>query len=458
MAAPRFNQLSPALQDHFQSLLKKWNIAPADVVDHVDTGAIAPATVISGDPSVSHVKTVPFNLLNVQHMKEMVGVPDALFDADLASDRSVQYPPPLSNRPFQLLNASPNNCALNDSLTADEHANIKQAWQAFVVGDSRKIAPRTVDLINAVHFPATMAVAAVQDITVQPGKQLVLGSRGSPLQTVLFGTLQIQPGGSVAFQSPVNLTGSLSEASPSNGGDHNIQIYGPAAAKPGTPGPQPQIGAGGNATKGTTGTTGGKNPTATCPTASLGASNGGTGYTGTQGTKGQDGVSPPPVTMTVAVGTGTYNFLAGGGDGANGGDGGKGGQGGNGGDGCLGPAPCTAQAPGKGGLGGTGGLGGLPGNAAPGSTSYFTFTNTQAPFSTNVIPQGGRGGLPGNGGGGGGPGSGGADLGAVKGAGYNAGAYNLGNGSNGGTGNNSQPGTNAPAGQIFIKAGPPVST
>ncbi len=459
-----FEEFTTEQKTRFAALVKRWNLEPADVVKHIDTSQIAPRTIVSADPAVSHIKTKPFNIQSVQHMKEMVGFPDHLYTSRRMSDRSVVYPASLPRQRFALLGEAPNFCWLKDQLTEEEHHTLKAAWLAYVVGDSRKISPEMVSMINAIHFPATVAVAAAENITVKPGTTYIFGNPSNPtLQAFVVGALVIESGGAIGFAVPANITGiSCSAQVPAASvqaslGDEpdanstNIQIYSPAPAAPATPPAQGARGKETNATKGVTTTSTGKNPSTTCTTASQAAVAGDIGYGGTPGTAGQGGVAPPPVVTTFDSMTGNYVFLAGGGNGADGGVGGQGGQGGTGGDGAVANSPCGNQGPGKGGLGGVGGVGGAPGNAAPGSISYFYYKALVQPFSYSVKTVGGLGGSPGLGGLPGGGGAGGADPAGVMGAGYNPAAFTNGSGQRGATGNNGNPGNNAPAGQIFLQ-------
>lgn len=468
-----FNDLTPEQQAAFWADVKRWGLEESDVQAESNTGQIGSKACISSLAAETNVKTKPFTLTSVEHMKEMVGIPDELFASGKMRDRLVSYPEDLPAARLQLVAQAPNHCALKDSLTEDEHDVVKQAWQAYLVGNSSKISSAMVNMINAVHFPAVVAVAAVQNITVKANTVYTFGSPGAAMQVIPIGVLNIEAGGSIAFASPCTLQCQQTEAAAAKSVAtvasaesvltdpapvNNINIYSPAPAPPATPAPQPPKGQANNATPGRTASTGGKNPTTICDPSnpSGAASNGDTGYGGTKATNGQNGISPPPVISYLGVVTGIYNFMAGGGNAQNGGKGGDAGQGGQGGNGASGAGgKCANQPPGKGGLGGTGGPGGVPGDGANGSTSYFYYTSTQPPFSYNITPVGGYGGQPGLGGGPGAAGSGGSDPAGVMGGGYNAANYNLGSGQNGPTGNNGNPGKNANAGAIYfqLKAG-----
>jgi len=460
-----FNDLTAEQKAAFRARVKTWGLTEADVQKHASSEPDKKA-VICGIASLSNVKTKPFTINSVQHMKELVGIPDSAFKSGKMRDRIINYPPELPKERLGIVATAPNHCWVKENLTHEEHLVIKQAWEAYLVGNSEKISPGTVELINAVHFPAVVAVAAVENITVNPGQTYTFGSPGAPLQTIVVGTLTVLAGGSVAFASPCTLecqmttaavapsfmavaeteTGPLTDPSPT---DNNFTVYGPAPAPPQPPPPQGAKGQQQSATTGVATTSTGKNPTTTCTTASLPATPGDTGYTGTPGTGGQAGVTPPAVIAHLGVVTGVYNLYSGGGNAQDGGVGGMGGQGGQGGDGAQGASgKCNNQGPGQGGLGGTGGPGGMPGNAAPGTSSFFYYTSSTPPFSINIVNKGGFGGQPGLGGAGGGGGSGGADPAGVKGTGYNPQTFTLGTGPRGATGNNGSPGNNADAGSI----------
>jgi hypothetical protein len=458
----KFDDLSEQQKADFWATVTKWGLTPADVHPEIDTSQIGPQTFISGSDPGSQVKTKPFTITSVQHMKSLVGIPDESFTSGRMRDRTVNYPQALPDHRTQLLVQAPNNCWLKDRLTEDELEDVSNSWLAYLVGNSKKISAPMVDMINAVHFPAVGAVAAVENINVASGTTHTFGTPGAPMHTIVIGTLTIQPGGAIAFASPctlevqqtnvaaapTRLTMAMSENPMAAAAENNIQIYAPAPTPPAQPPPQPPKPQAGNAYGGVA--------DKSCTTASSAATDGATGTTGSPGTNGSKAMSPPPVIAYLGVVTGTYNFLAGGGNGQDGGQGGQGGAGGQGGDGVAGAkgargGACSNQGPGKGGQGGTGGPGGKPGDGANGSTSYFYFTSTVQPFAYNIKPVGGFGGQPGGGGQWGVGGAGGADPAGVMPQPYIPANYTNGPGVNGATGNNGNPGSNAQPGILYFQ-------
>ena len=460
----KFDDLSEQQKADFWATVNKWGLTPADVQPEIDTSQIGPRTFISGSDPGSHAKTKPFTITSVQHMKSLVGIPDESFTSGRMRDRTVNYPQALPDHRTQLVAQAPNFCWLKDRLTEDEHEDVRNSWLAYLVGNSKKISAPMVDMINAVHFPATVAVAAVENINVAANTVHTFGKPGAPMQTIVIGTLTIQPGGSIAFASPctlevqqtnvaaapARLALAMSETAMAAAAENPpIQIYAPAPAPPAQPPAQPAKPQAGDAYAGVADTTS-KNKS--CTTASSAATPGATGTTGTNGSNGSNAMSPPPVIAYLGAVTGTYNFLAGGGNGQNGGQGGQGGTGGQGGNGVAGAGGlCSNQGPGKGGQGGTGGPGGKPGDGANGSTSYFYWTSITQPFSYNIQTVGGFGGQPGLGGPPGAGGAGGADPAGVMPSPYVAANYTNGPGVNGTTGNNGNPGSNAKPGVIYFQ-------
>jgi hypothetical protein len=458
----KFDDLSEQQKADFWATVNKWGLTPADVHPEIDTSQIGPQSFISGSDPGSQVKTKPFTITSVQHMKSLVGIPDESFTSGRMRDRTVNYPQALPDHRTQLLVQAPNNCWLKDRLTEDELEDVSNSWLAYLVGNSKKISAPMVDMINAVHFPVVGAVAAIEKLNVASGTTYTFGKPGDPMQTIVIGILTIEPGGAIAFASPytlevtktdvaaapTRLTMAMSENPMAAAAGNNIQIYAPAPDPPAQPPqqqpkPQNQSAYGGVADK-------------SCTTASSAAIDGATGTTGSPGTNGSDGISPPPVIASLGVVTGTYNFLAGGGNAQNGGHGGQGGDGGKGGDGVAGAkgargGVCANQGPGKGGQGGPGGPGGTPGNGAPGSTSFFYYTSKVEPFSWNVTTVGGYGGQPGGGGLPGAGGAGGADPAGVMPQPYIPANYTNGPGVNGPAGNNNNPGSNGKPGSITFQ-------
>jgi hypothetical protein len=202
----KFDDLSEQQKADFWARVKKWGLTPADVHPDLDTREIGPQTFISGSDPGSHVKTKPFTITSVEHMKSLVGIPDESFASGKMRDRTVNYPQALPDHRAQLLTQAPNNCWLKDRLTEDEHEDVRNSWLAYLVGNSQKISAPMVDMINAVHFPALGAVAAVQNINVAPNTTHTFGTPGDKvMQTIVIGVLTIQPGGSIAFASPCAL-------------------------------------------------------------------------------------------------------------------------------------------------------------------------------------------------------------------------------------------------------------
>ncbi|MES2706264.1 MAG: hypothetical protein V4726_06615 [Verrucomicrobiota bacterium] len=465
----KFKDLSPEQQAAFWAQVKTWGLSESDVQPAAGSGPAGGKAFICGS-ALSNVATKLFTITSVQQMKELVGIPDSAFLSGRMRDRNISYPPELPPERLALAAKAPNNCWVKENLTQEEHVVLQQAWQAYLVGNSRRISERTLDMINAVHFPTVVAVAAVQDIVVNAGTVYTFGAPGDPMQVITIGTLTVEAGGAVAFASPCTLQCQQTTAEAASSvqalendsppGDppatQNFTVYGLAPPPPAVPPAQPAKGQQQSASPGATGSSGGKNPTTICSTPSTTAVNGDTGYTGTAGTRGQNGVTPPAVIAYLGVVTGVYNLYSGGGNAQDGGQGGIGGVGGQGGNGAVGAGPnvCSSQAPGKGGLGGVGGVGGVPGDAAPGSASFFYYTSSVSPFSINIINKGGYGGQPGLGGGGGGGGSGGSDPAGTQGSNYNPAAYTFGSAQNGDSGNGGNPGNNAAAGSISMVPNP----
>lgn len=448
----KFTDLTSEQQAAFWADVKRFGLTEADVHKESDPPPDGAEVCICGIPALSAVKTKPVTVADVQQMKALVGIPDALYISGKMRDRMVDYPPPLSARCVSLLAEAPNHCWLNEQVTPEEEAVVKQAWLAYLVGDSRKISPEMVSMVNALHFPAVISVAALQNITVQANQIYLFGSAGSPLQSIVVGTLTINPGGKIEFLSPVQLLCQITNAPAPAAGFNNIVFQtGPVPPPPAPPAPG-QTGPGQNATAGTAAGVG-KNNTPTCTKAATAATNGTTGQKGTQGGTGAGGVSPSPVVAYLGVVTGVFNFLAGGGNAQNGGPGGAGGQGGNGGNGVApatygGQTPCGKQGPGMGALGGAGGTGGTPGNGANGTTSYFYYTSGTPVYNITTAP--GLGGQPGAGGAGGHGGSGGADpAGTIP--NYNPATYTLGTGypNPGYKGNGGNAGTSGTPSKIY---------
>ncbi|HEY0323879.1 MAG TPA: hypothetical protein VGC66_23220 [Pyrinomonadaceae bacterium] len=200
-----FDALSSEQQNAFQAEMKRMGIDPT-ALNHegpLVTGATPGPTILSADPAVSHVPPTLIQVNSIAHLNELRGTPDEDYTVRGFSDKSINYPPELPAEKSNLVSSAEDLCALRDQLTPEEHANIRRAAEAYVMGNSEKVKSYE-PIINATMFPQQMAVFAGESIVVSAANPLII--KGPGPVTLNYASITVEDGGEIIIQTAANIT------------------------------------------------------------------------------------------------------------------------------------------------------------------------------------------------------------------------------------------------------------
>jgi len=356
--------------------------------------------ILSSDPAESAILPHFIQVSTLDELKALGGVPDSLFD------KGKVQPPGFGLPKKSSANLKAHNLR---ELSSQEVQEIFNAGRAYVLGRSQDAASYR-EAFERLFLPLTVTAFAGENVIVTPTNPLVF-SGPNPV-TANFGTIIIEPGGQIIFQTQTHLssevidqvggtkTGAALDDPPSVPAVTSVGQTGSAGAAGG---------AGGTGSQGTPGAPGtpGKD---SCDSGATQGGSGGTGTNGGNGGGGGNGGNANDAQVQVGILTNGLSVLTSGGNGGAGGNGGQGGQGGQGGPGGPANGNCGAGPQGAGGNGGPGGGGGKGGDAGNGAVIYVTYTSLVGNVDIQT-PQG-VGGAGGSGGPGGAAGTGSTSGGA----------------------------------------------
>jgi hypothetical protein len=200
-----FDALRSEQQSAFHGEMRKMGLEPT-ALNHegpLVTGATPGPTILSGDPAVSHVPPTLVQVNSIAHLKQLRGTPDEHFTKRGFSDKSISYPPKLSTAKARLIDSSEDLCALREQLSPEEHANIRRAAEAYVMGLSKKVKSYE-PMINATMFPQQMAVFAGESLVVSAENPLIIQGPG-PV-TLNYASITVETGGQIIIQTSANIT------------------------------------------------------------------------------------------------------------------------------------------------------------------------------------------------------------------------------------------------------------
>jgi hypothetical protein len=343
---------------------------------------------LTEDPKTSAVPPNLLNVADVQTLKKMAGIDDAIFDHPSAPH----------------IEALPHVNELTHEITDPLHPLVCQALNSYVFGDSRKVSS-WAPLLNKLRFPMQIAAFVGDTIVVSPGNPLIIGTKDGPPVAPVFDKVEIQPGGQVICLAPAKPTfGTMSSQATAHA---LTQVGDPASITLLSRGGDGGDGGKGDGLKLPAASVGGKGSDATesgksdCNPAGAGGT-GGKGNDGTNGGNGGNGGDANPITYSVDVLNGAFVVGSIGGNGGNGGNAGEGQNGGPGGPGGNSCRSCGTGAQGPGGDGGNAGTAGLGGDGGNGDKVYINFKSGNATFTiSDAKANGGNGGNGASGGDGG---------------------------------------------------------
>lgn len=204
--AKTFKDLSPEQLAKFQAVCEKFGIdhnnVPALVSTEVSRGGI-----LCGHPAGSSHFPISRSLTvnSIQELNALGGVQDEHYTKGLASDSTVDYPPEAASLALpSLASCNGDVCQLKDSMSLEQHAAVAQAMNAYLLGNSAKVA-NYEEQINAIHFPMTVAAQAAQDIVITANNPLIIDNPTGAPTTIVAGTVTVKPGGYILMKTPLNL-------------------------------------------------------------------------------------------------------------------------------------------------------------------------------------------------------------------------------------------------------------
>lgn len=133
----------------------------------------------------------PVSVANVAQLKAMTGIPDALYQGS-TRDRAIAYPPTLTKAAHLLKDHSRRELAAK--LDLKEHRLLKKSVDAYVFGDSAKVAGNQ-SAVDALNFPLIVNVVCAQSLTLAAGVTLNLS--GNPF-LIILGSLDIELGAQIS--------------------------------------------------------------------------------------------------------------------------------------------------------------------------------------------------------------------------------------------------------------------
>ncbi len=181
-------ELTSAQKQAFQERLDELGLEATDVVASLTTGDADGPTYLTDDPD--RTSAVPAHTITVEHvddLKRLAGVPDADYDNGTMEHHHEELPRWLEEH---------NDLPLKE-LTLAQRKNMHHAFIAYVYGDSSRVSSY-LTAINQHHFPFTGTAYAVLDVTVSPGKPLIIGGQNPGTN---FGIVTIEPGGQMIIES-----------------------------------------------------------------------------------------------------------------------------------------------------------------------------------------------------------------------------------------------------------------
>lgn len=193
----------------FASGMQRLGLKPTDLIhdDTLDTGATPGPTILSADPSESHIPPIMVPVKDIAEFKKMKGIPDEHYKQKQYSDRTIDYPPELPPQRAAMASKAADGCDLEYQLEPEEHENIKKAAQAYVLGNSEKI-KHYEPAINKLMFPAQIAAFTGDAIVVRKGKPLIIKPGKNPNNTVAlnYAKITVEKGGQIIVEANADIT------------------------------------------------------------------------------------------------------------------------------------------------------------------------------------------------------------------------------------------------------------
>jgi hypothetical protein len=149
------------------------------------------------DAAKVNMKVQKVMLRDLQHMKDLGGVPDTRYSKEKQPDTFLSYPQALDPNRARVLTAASDADSVHAALEPHERDAINEASRAYVLGDSTKVPKELVTLANKMNFPMEASFTAADDLTITD-KYVISGP--SP-QKLVAGTITIvKPNGQIVAE------------------------------------------------------------------------------------------------------------------------------------------------------------------------------------------------------------------------------------------------------------------
>jgi hypothetical protein len=206
-----FDSLNESQTSAFQEEMTKLGIAH-DALSHegeFSTGSTPGPTIISSNPEESHIPPTMIPINSIADLKRLRGVPDEHYTSMGFSDSVVDYPEELPAERFGLMDEAADVCALREQLTPEEQDQIRQAAEAYVMGNSEKVQAYE-PMINATMFPTQMAAVNGESLVVDKDHPLII--QGDKPVTLNYAKITVKPGGQIIIKTQANITAQVFES------------------------------------------------------------------------------------------------------------------------------------------------------------------------------------------------------------------------------------------------------
>jgi hypothetical protein len=191
--ANTFADLSDKEKDNFYAQLKALGIDPATVPESIVADG---SQRLHPDPALTTVPTKIVQVKDLAQLKQYWGVSDQVF-AEPGKDTHIKYPAPLDDARAKLLSTGRRELT-EQAISADEKQTVSTAMEAYMNGNSSKVPQQLVDLVNTLHFPMDVQVAAAQNIVINSPFQVS--------QSLVAGTITINPPGYIQVIGDASIT------------------------------------------------------------------------------------------------------------------------------------------------------------------------------------------------------------------------------------------------------------
>lgn len=213
MATSGFHDLDKAQQAEFLERLRAHGLDPKQVIGvHLRSSALGGTIRVNASIDDSHVLAHFRTLYDASELKRWSKITDEAVSAREADN--TEYPDEFGQDAARLVDRYSDRRGLNMLLGEKGQADVRKALRAYVGGDSRRVTELGwVPLINRLHFPMRVTVAAADSIVVDNGHTCCFGQTGDPPSSTVVSSITMFGTGSLQFLSDYSLdcTGTMSQ-------------------------------------------------------------------------------------------------------------------------------------------------------------------------------------------------------------------------------------------------------